>query len=151
MRSWLFIFLTTVAVSACQTTTTVYDNRSFTARPSSASYANSDEFVRDSIVYLYPRSCVFFETSDGARNSENQKPEKFSFNSIVENEKKDGWYVAYLSVSNAFYGTLSFYFNKDTGDYSCTGRRARKSNTPIDFINNRRIDLQSLASRKKGG
>ena len=146
-RFSLFLLITVLGVSACQTTIATYDKSSFTSQPFSASYTNSDEFVRDSIAYLMPRKCVFWETSDGARSSENKKPNKFSFNSIIENRDRDGWYVGYLSVEGAFYGALGFYFNKDTGDYSCGGHRTYKTKTGFHFVAGRYLELGSLSSK----
>ena len=149
-RLSLFLLITVLAGAACQTPTTLYDRFSFSSPPTSRGYTNSDAFVRDSIVYWYPRVCAFYQTSDGARAGANQRPDKFSINSIIENEKKDGWFIGYLAVSNADSGgALGFYFNRDTGDYSCTGRRTAKTKTGIPFVNGRWLDLASLASAGK--
>lgn len=149
IKPLFLVFAFGVLLAGCQTTTTLYNKLSIIGQPSSSNYKNSDEFVRDTMVYLFPRVCAFYETSDGSRNSENQRPDKFSFHGITENANRDGWYRASLSVTNAFYGDLNFYFNKDTGDYSCTGSSTRKTKTEIQFVNSRQIDLQSLPSVAK--
>ncbi len=120
----------------------VYDDTSITIRPSPDSYGSSDEFVRDSIIYLYPRACVYYTTSDTIRSGENQKPGKFHLNSIIENAEKDGWYVSSVEPVLSGYGALSFYFNKDTGKFSCTGKG-------VNFENSRWLDLENLSSSPK--
>ena len=131
-------------------TAAVYDDTSITIRPSPGSYDSSDEFVRDSIIYLFPRACVYYQTSDGARSSENEKPGKFHLESIIENAEKDGWYLGYAApVFTITGGALTFYFNKDTGDFSCTGRRTAKIKSGVRFTNGRWLDLGNLSSSPK--
>jgi len=135
-----------LSASACQTAK-LYDGNSLAGMPSKASYVDADAYVRDAIIYLYPRSCVFYRTSDGVRMSENIKPDSFSFIGIAENAAKDGWYLALLSVTNTYAGrSQKFYFNKDTGDYSCGGHPTRQTGQPIGIVTGRHLDLDSLAA-----
>ena len=140
--SLLLVFVFTGLLVGHKAAAAVYDDTSKTIRPSANSYGSSDEFVRDSIIYLYPRACVYYTTGDTIRSGENEKPGKFHLNSIIENAEKDGWYVASVQPVLAAYGALSFYFNKDTGKFSCTGKG-------INFENSRWLDLESLSSRPK--
>ena len=133
----LFVFTISAFLGGHKAAAAVYDDTSITVRPSADSYGNSDQFVRDSIIYLYPRSCVYYQKSDGIRSGENQKPGKFNINSIIQNAEKDGWYLSYVQPVFAAHNALSFYFNKDTGEFSCTGRG-------VNFQNGRWLDLDSL-------
>ncbi len=139
----LLVFIITALLVGHKTASAVYDDTSITIRPSPDSYGSSDEFVRDSIIYLYPRACIYYQTSDGIRSEENQKPGKFHINSIIEGAEKDGWYVSYVQPALAGWGgALSFYFNKNTGKFSCTG-------DGVKFGNGRWLDLENLSPSPK--
>lgn len=138
----LFVFTISAFLVGHKAAAAVYSDTSVAVMPSPGSYGSSDEFVRDSIIYLYPRACVYFTTGDTIRSGENQKPGKFHLNNIIENAEKDGWYVASVQPVLSAYGALSFYFNKDTGKFSCTGKG-------INFENSRWLDLENLSPGPK--
>lgn len=141
------LLATALAVSACQTST-LYDNSSLASMPSLRGYDSGDAYVRDVIIYLFPRACLYYITSDGVRSSESTSPDKFSFLSIAENAEKDGWYGALLSVTNFRPGgSPIFYFNKNTGDYSCGGN-TYLTKKPVEFVTGRYLDLERLSSVK---
>lgn len=114
--------------------------------PGPSRYGDSDKFIHDAMVYIYPRGCIYYTTADGVRDSDDKKPGKFSINSIIENKHKDGWYVGYMTPVHAFYGSgMAFYFNKNNGDWSCGGRKTRQKAT-ISFVPGRWLNLESLSA-----
>lgn len=139
--------VTALVVSACQTSA-LYDKSSLSSMPSARSYDNSDAFVRDAMIYLFPRACLFYITSDGVRSTENMSPDRFSFLGIAENASKDGWYRALFSITNSGPGNaLMFYFNKDDRDFSCGGETYLKRKQ-VEFITGRYLDLERLTPVK---
>ncbi len=112
----LLVFAISAFLVGHKAAAAVYDDTSITIKPSPGSYGSSDEFVRDSIIYLYPRACVYYTTSDTIRSGENQKPGKFHLNSIIENAGKDGWYVSYVQpVFASWGGRFIFLFQQRHG------------------------------------
>ncbi len=142
-----FLLATALVASACQTPA-LYDKSSIVAMPVARGYADDDAFIRDAIVYLFPRACLYYLTSDGVRSSDNMSPDRFSLISIAENANKDGWYRAIISVTNfRGGGSPMFYFSKNDAGLSCGGNTYR-TKKPVDFVTGRYLDLERLGPVK---
>jgi hypothetical protein len=120
MRQWIVAGLIAVTASACQTTGVgeLYSRDTIASQPYRSNYPSELAFVVDMTIYMYPRRCVFIQTSDGVRNSENMRPGQFSFTQVISN-KHDDWYRAFVQPTEAVHNALTFYVNGKTGAWAC--------------------------------